>query len=179
MLRDGGAVDRHEGLVLRGLRVVEGARHQLLAGAALAGDEHARGGGAHARDHREDLLHRLRLADEVVEARLAIHLLLEAGQLRAQAALAERPLHGEEQLLDLEGLGDVLVGAEPHRADGVSIEPKAVIMMTCGDPEAALISRSMSSPSRSGMRTSEITRSSPPWRARSIPARPPGAASTR
>ena len=40
VLGDGGAVDLDEGLVAAARVLVEGARDQLLAGAALAGDEH-------------------------------------------------------------------------------------------------------------------------------------------
>jgi hypothetical protein len=60
----------------------------------------------------------------------------------------------------------------------VSIDPNAVMVMTCGDGVTALISRSMSSPSRSGIFTSETTRSTPPCFTRSMPARPPPTAST-
>src|SRR5216110_1934821 len=42
ILRHGAAVDGDEGLVAPGAAIMDGARQELLAGAALAGDQHAR-----------------------------------------------------------------------------------------------------------------------------------------
>ena len=94
------------------------ARDQLLAGAALAGDR--------ARDAVEpairctsddDVAHRLALRDDVAEAELLLDLALQPRDLAAQRALAERLVGDEQQLLDLERLGDVVVRAELDRAD--------------------------------------------------------------
>ncbi len=50
VLRHGAAVDGDEGLVAAGTAFVDGARQQLLAGATLSGDQHARvGAGNHMR----------------------------------------------------------------------------------------------------------------------------------
>ena len=48
--------------------VVDGARHQLLAGAGLAGDEHRRVGGGGAADQLPDGQHRRRGADQARRA---------------------------------------------------------------------------------------------------------------
>ena len=93
------------------------ARDQLLAGAALAGDQD-RGGRARDPPHeRDDIAHRLALRDDVVEAELVLDLALQPRDLAAQRALAERLVGDEQQLLDLERLGDVVVRAELDRAD--------------------------------------------------------------
>ena len=49
----------------RGDSEVDGARDELLAGAALAGDEHGRRALRGARDLLDELLHRAALADEL------------------------------------------------------------------------------------------------------------------
>ena len=60
--RNGGAVDGDERLALARAELVDGARHQLLAGAAFAGDQHRGGAGRHHLDQVEDLLHFARRA---------------------------------------------------------------------------------------------------------------------
>jgi len=64
-----------------------------------------------------DIAHRAALGDDVGEAEALLDLALEARDLVAQGALAERLVGDQEQLLDLERLGDVVVGAELDRAD--------------------------------------------------------------
>ena len=53
-LGDGATVDRHEQAALALRTVVQAARHQLLAGAAFAGDQHGGAGGRDARHHVPD-----------------------------------------------------------------------------------------------------------------------------
>ncbi len=81
---DRGEIDRHEGLVASRALVVDGARHQLLAGAALRGDEH---GGVRLRD----------LGDHLVEPdhlRVPPHELVEAvGPIELGAQVVQLPLH--------------------------------------------------------------------------------------
>ena len=96
---------------------VDGAGHQLLAGPALAGDH--RGGGAvrDLADGLEDLAHPGALADDVVEAVLRLELLPEVEVLVAEALALERPSDDEVDLVELERLGDVVVGPELHGLD--------------------------------------------------------------
>ena len=77
---------------LRAPGVVDGARHQVLAGARLAGEQH---GGVGLRDllhHVEDALHRRARAEDLVEAVLALHLAPQIEVLGAQllVGLGER-----------------------------------------------------------------------------------------
>ena len=69
-------------------------------------------------DEGEDLLHGPGPADDVVEAHAAGDLFAQARHLRAQGHLAERLLDDQHELLDLEGLGDVVEGAQLDRPDG-------------------------------------------------------------
>ncbi len=115
---DGGAVDRDEGALGARRVEVQRARHQLLAGARLAGDEHVRGRAGEAPHQREDVLHDRRASDDVLEAIRARDLAAEARHLGAQAALLERLLDRGREIVDLEGLGDVVVRAELERALG-------------------------------------------------------------
>jgi hypothetical protein len=116
-LGHGGQVDGDERPARPRRIVVDGAGDQLLAGAALAGDEHRRRRAGDAADQREDLAHRLAAGDDVGEAVGLLDLALEAGDLAAQAALAQRLAGDQQELLDLEGLGDVVVGAQLDGAD--------------------------------------------------------------
>ena len=56
-----GAVDGDERLAPPRAQLVQGARHQLLARPALAGDQHRHRARRHALDHGEHLLHFLEL----------------------------------------------------------------------------------------------------------------------
>ena len=63
-----GAVDGHEGPLGAGAPVVHGLRDQLLAGAALAGDQHLGVGSRHALDLGLQFGHRWTSSDEEVRA---------------------------------------------------------------------------------------------------------------
>ena len=58
---NGAAVHDHEGLGAPATQLVQGLRQHLLAGAALAGDQHGRVGGRHAPGAHEQIGHRRRL----------------------------------------------------------------------------------------------------------------------
>ena len=98
--------------------VMEGLGDQLLAGAALAEDEHVALRRRGQADEVEDLLHRRALADDLVEAVALLELLLERAVLARQAALFEAFADGEQDLFVLERLGDVVESADAHRFDG-------------------------------------------------------------
>src|SRR5438270_8142104 len=77
VMRDGGAIDRQETLVRVGAAAVDGAGDQLLAGAALAGQEDSRARAGHLARHLENRLHGGRRTDDLL-------LLASAVQLAAQ-----------------------------------------------------------------------------------------------
>ena len=110
-VREGGAVDGDEAAALALALEVDGARRELLAGARLAVDEHR---GVVLRQHAdglEDLVHRLVAAHHVGERVAVGELAAEVVDLVEEAPLLEDLLGGEEDLLLLEGLGDVVAGA--------------------------------------------------------------------
>ena len=72
-LGDGRAVDRRRTARPSGSEPVDGAREHLLAGAALALDQHRHVGGGGALGHLQHALERLALPDQLLEAaRLAL-----------------------------------------------------------------------------------------------------------
>ena len=100
-LGDRGAVEAHVGAGAAGAEVVDRLRDELLAGAALAAQQH---GGAALRDDlggAEDLLHALGAADDVRQAHALADLL--AQQL---VLLDEGGLFRLDHLVQLHGLPD-------------------------------------------------------------------------
>ena len=110
-IRHGGDVDGDEGRIASGTLAVHRARHQLLPGPALPGDEH---GGMRLR-HLGDLLveadHGGMPADQRVEAVGAIQLGPEVAHLTLEHPLLRRLPHEEVELINVEGLDDVVVRA--------------------------------------------------------------------
>ena len=94
---------------------MDGAGDELLAGAALARDEHGGQAVGGLPDGLEDLEHLAAPADEVVEAPLAAELPLERLVLVPEALALQRVREDELDLVHLERLGDVVVRAELHR----------------------------------------------------------------
>ena len=80
---------------------VQRARHELLARARLAGDQHGRVRLRKSPDRAEYLLHRARLPEDL--GRVAV---LRRG-LDAPPALLEGPAHQFHRVVDVEGLGQV------------------------------------------------------------------------
>ena len=109
-----------KGWSLRGLRRVEGAGHQLLAGAALAGDEHGGGRVGHRVDHPLHLADGRRGAHQAVRrqplalAELVLQLPVAVPQGLALGRLGHRAGH---DLDVVEGLGEVVVGAALDRLE--------------------------------------------------------------
>ena len=111
------AVDGHEGLVLpRGIEM-QRAGDEFLAGAALALDQDGAVGIGDLGDEVVDLLHLRARADDVLEAVFLLDDLPQVAVLADEALVIERALDGELQLIHLERLGDVVVGAELHRLE--------------------------------------------------------------
>ena len=85
---------------------MDGARHHLLAGARLAGDEHRRRGGGHGLDELIERLHRRALADHGAKAETLVELLAQVGVLFLQPPLLAGAVDDVQQFVELEGLGD-------------------------------------------------------------------------
>ena len=109
-LRDGAAVDLQEGRALAVALLVQGAGDQLLARAALAGHQHSGGLGRDLLDEIVDLAHRPGAADQRV-ATGGVLVNLAAAHLLDGQGLAD----DLAQLVLIEGLGDVVLGAELDR----------------------------------------------------------------
>src|SRR5438093_2004586 len=117
-VREGGAVERAEAAALALALEVDGAGGQLLTGPRLAVDED---GGIVLRQHAdglEDLVHDAVAAHHVGERVAVGELAAEVADLVEQAALLEDLLGGEEDLLLLERLGDVVARTLLDRLDG-------------------------------------------------------------
>jgi hypothetical protein len=97
---------------------VERLRDQLLAGAALPGDHH--GGAAVGRlaDGLEDVEDLRAAPDEILEPPLPMQLTLEREVLLLKPATLEGVGDRDLQLVELERLGDVVVGPELHGLHG-------------------------------------------------------------
>src|SRR5262249_60991681 len=110
-VREGGAVDGDEAAALPLPLEVDGAGGELLPGARFAVDQHRRIVlGEHA-DGLEDLVHDTVPAHHVGERVPVGELAAEVADLVEQAPLLEDLLGGEEDLLLLGWLGDVVAGA--------------------------------------------------------------------
>ena len=102
--------ERHAGARRVG---VDGARDQLLARPRFAFDQDGRRRAGDARDQLVDLQHDRALADDVLEVGLALG--GDGLLLGDEPPALERARDGEAQLLDVEGLRDVVVGAALDR----------------------------------------------------------------
>jgi len=123
IFRDGGAVDLDHGLFSARAGRMDGISRQLLAGAALPFEQHrgARGFGDDL-DQIEDLLDGGAFTIEARFRRAAALLFLEAGDLQLEAMGFERLGHHQLELVQLEGLEQIVVGARfqrLHRGTGV------------------------------------------------------------
>src|SRR5213079_1385559 len=116
-VREGRAVDGDEAAALALALKVDGARRELLAGPRLAVDEDGRVVLRQHADGLEDLVHDAVAAHHVGEAVAVRELAAEVADLVEQPALLEDLLGGEEDLLLLERLGDVVARALLDRLD--------------------------------------------------------------
>ena len=98
--------------------VVDGARDQFFAGAAFAGDQHRGVGGRDGLDGVKDLLHGFALADDVLGTGDFGDGFAQAHVFFFGAFVSERLLHQMRDLVGIERLGDVVVGAVLERGDG-------------------------------------------------------------
>ena len=97
---------------------MDGAREQALAGAGLAEDQQRRVRLRDARGEVEDALHLRARADHALQREALAHRDLEVVGARTKARLVERATEEEIELVELEGLREVVVRAAPDRLDG-------------------------------------------------------------
>ena len=107
IFRDGGHVEGDEVLVGARAVLVQGVGDQLLAGAALAVDQH-RDAGARQPDGAEHLLHGRRLADDLRAAGRILLACLAFGALLLEVILGAA--HQGYRLVDVERFGQVFEG---------------------------------------------------------------------
>ena len=93
------------------------ARDELLAGARLAGDQHARVGARDFFHHAESALDRVAFADDALEAILLAQFLAQKTIFAEQRLALERVAHHLFQMIVGKRLGDVVVGALVQRLD--------------------------------------------------------------
>ena len=115
VLRQAAAVQRHVVLATAFAVVVQAARHQLLAGAGFAVDQHV-GRCLGQRHHRAPyLLHAGRAADEHgLDALPVVQRIAQRAHLQAQLPALDRMAHGGDQPLGRVGLLDEVVGTFAH-----------------------------------------------------------------
>src|SRR5438105_8677082 len=116
-LDDRGAVDADERLVGRAV-AVDDACDQLLARATVSLDEHGRAAGGDAAHVLEQLLHRRRGPDDVVDVQGARRRHVEEVGAAREAAHFERAIDGDVERLDVDRLVDVVERARLHGQDG-------------------------------------------------------------
>ena len=115
--RHRGAVDRDERLLAARRQVVERARDELLAGAALAGDQHGRVAVGDAADQLDRLADRRARARDAVDRHVAVGGRAQALDLALQRQVLERAADRDRERVDLHRLGDEVVGAGADRGD--------------------------------------------------------------
>ena len=116
-LGDGGAVDDDERPVGAGPRIVNRARHQLLARARLALDQHRRVEARHAGHQLVDGDDLRRVADEAVGVEALAQLAAVALVVARQPLDLEDAAHGPLDLVEAEGFAEIVVGAAADRLD--------------------------------------------------------------
>jgi len=105
-------VDGDEGLVGARTVSVHGARHQLLAGARFAGDQHGGARLTQATDRTKDFLHRGRLAEDFRHQSDLVR------RTTLVQTFADRSPNQFQCLIDIEGLRQILEGAALKRRYG-------------------------------------------------------------
>ncbi len=120
VLRDGSAVEGQEGCLGPGAVLVDGTGDQFLAGAALAGNQHGDVLGGDAADGLVHVAHGWAASDDS-----ALNVGVREG-LRHYDRRAASPGHVQcladhaPQLVQVKRLEEVVVGALPHRFDGLA-----------------------------------------------------------
>jgi len=117
--REAARVHRDEGSIGSRRVRVDGPRDQFLAGAALPFDQDRRPARRRLDDQVEHSAHRRALADDVVEAVVALlQVLPERPVLGDEPPALDGVPQDEQDLVVLERFGDVVEGAALHGVDG-------------------------------------------------------------
>src|ERR1035437_1101646 len=113
------AVNRDKGLRASGAEVVQGARDEFLAGAALARNQDGNIGRGDALTHLEDRLHLRRRTDQRAEHSCVARLTTRSLEfdVRILLPLAVRVLQDSAKTHGVDWLGNVVVSAKAHRMD--------------------------------------------------------------
>ena len=109
-LGDRAAVHRHKRLVLPRAVVVDGPGDEFLASAAFPEDQDVGHAGGDLFDEPVEVAHLLALADETAEAEPLLHLLAQPLVFTLEIALLQGVADQNLDFLDLERLGNVVVG---------------------------------------------------------------------
>jgi hypothetical protein len=123
LARERGTVHRDERLGATRAPVVQRIGDQLLAGPALAPDQHGHVRVGDPLDGLEHPPHGLARADHLLEPVGALHLLEQPAVIAAQQRGLHGAAHDDAQLVVVEGFGQVVGGAELHRLDGGLLRP--------------------------------------------------------
>ena len=113
------AVDLDERAFLPLAVLVNGAGHELFAGAVLAVDQHARVGRRHRLDQMEQLPHLVAARDDVGEARVIAQLFLQPLVFGRQLELLGGLVEHDEQHIGIDRLLDEAERPGFHRLDGL------------------------------------------------------------
>src|SRR5271156_2763363 len=112
--RNRGAVYGHEGTLAARTELVDGASHQLFAGATCPRDQYRGGTGSYQFDQPEDLLHLPRRPAQLPERSRIPQPPPRALQLRAGAKQRTSVLQHGAQPVGIDRLGNVVVGPKAH-----------------------------------------------------------------
>jgi hypothetical protein len=107
-----------EGPLAARAEVVDGVRGELLAGPALAADQHGGSGDGDAAEGVEDFLHGLAATQQIPEALLPLDARAQSRDLVLESPPLEQLTDLDAQGLHLEGFGDVVRRSALHGLDG-------------------------------------------------------------
>ena len=98
--------------------MMNGPGDQLLAGSGLTGDQHRALRFGNALGAMDDVFHWTAAADDAVVVEVFIALAAQVAVFGAQPLMLEGPSYDNQELVDLEGLLQVVEGTQLHRLDG-------------------------------------------------------------
>ncbi len=112
------AVERHHRLLAPQRVEMNRLRDQTFARTRLAREQDRAVGSRHGLDHLEHLQHRLAAPDDVRELVRQSERPLQQDVLLPKLAVLDLLANLHLQQIDVEGLAQIVAGAEPHRLDG-------------------------------------------------------------